>query len=122
MLTRVYIDNFRSFQKFEFKPDKKQVLLGTNGSGKTSLLEAIRRLKAFVNGESNLFTQSTRTRWVSSPAQGFEIEARRDDKRFEYRLAIGYADVTKEQTVPLEQLTVDGDTVFQLAEGKIRFF
>jgi ABC-type uncharacterized transport system fused permease/ATPase subunit len=62
MLTRVYIDNFRSFQNFEFKPEAKQLLLGTNGSGKTSLLEAIRRLKDFVDGNSNAFSQSTRTR------------------------------------------------------------
>jgi predicted ATPase len=122
MLTRVYIDNFRSFQNFEYKPAMKQLLLGANGSGKTSLLEAIRRLKSFVNGDSNVFTQSTRTRWVDSPAQVFELEARLDNKKFEYRLELRYAEVTKEQAVTLERLTVDGDTVFQLAEGKIRFF
>ena len=99
MLTRVYIDNFRSFQNFEFKPDKKQLLLGTNGSGKTSLLEAIRRLKDFVNGNPNVFSQSTRTRWANSSAQVFEIEARLDKKRFEYRLELSYAGATKELTV-----------------------
>jgi AAA15 family ATPase/GTPase len=122
MLTRVYIDNFRSFQNFEFRPEKKQLLLGTNGSGKTSLLEAIRRIKAFVDGDSNLFTQSTRTRWVDRPRQLFEIEARLDSKTFDYRVEFGYAEVTQQQTVVLERLTVDGDTVFELAEGKIRFF
>ena len=45
-----------------------------------------------------------------------------DDKRFEYRLELGYAEETKEQRVTLERLTVKGDTVFELAEGKIRFF
>ena len=122
MLTRVYIDNFRSFQNFEYKPAKKQLLLGANGSGKTSLLEAIRRLKSFVNGDANVFTQSTRTRWIDSPAQVFELEAELDNKRYEYRLQLGYAELTKEQTVAFERLTVDGDTVFQLADGKIRFF
>jgi predicted ATPase len=122
MLTRVYIDNFRSFQNFEYKPEKKQLLLGANGSGKSSLLEVLRRLKSFVMGDSNQFTQSTRTRWVDSPAQVFELEARLDSKRFEYRLELGYEVVTKEQRVTLERLTVNGDTVFELAEGKIRFF
>jgi AAA15 family ATPase/GTPase len=75
MLTRVYIDNFRSFQNFEYKPEKKQLLLGANGSGKSSLLEVLRRLKSFVKGDSNQFTQSTRTRWIDSPAQVFELEA-----------------------------------------------
>ena len=122
MLTRVYVDNFRSFQNFEYKPEKKQLLLGANGSGKTSLLEVLRRLKSFVTGSSSEFTQSTRTRWADSPIQVFELEAMLDGKRFEYRLEIGYETVTKEQSVRLERLTVNGDTVFELAEGKIRFF
>jgi AAA15 family ATPase/GTPase len=67
MLTRVYIDNFRSFQNFEYFPERKQLLLGANGSGKSSLLEVLRHLKGFVKGDSNRFTQSTRTRWLSSP-------------------------------------------------------
>ena len=56
MLTRVYIDNFRNFQNFEYNPQKKQLLLGANGSGKSSLLEVLRRLKSFVKGDSNQFT------------------------------------------------------------------
>lgn len=122
MLARVYIDNFRSFQNFEYKPENKQLLLGANGSGKSSLLEVLRRLKSFVKGDSNGFTQSTRTRWVDSGSQVFELEARLDGKRFEYRLELGYAAATKDQSVTLERLTVNGDTVFELAEGKIRFF
>jgi len=122
MLTRVYIDNFRSLQNFEFIPEKRQLLLGVNGSGKSSLLEAIRRLKSFVNGDSNVFTQSTRTRWVESSTQIFELEARLDGKRFDYRLELGYEEVSQELRVILERLTVNGDRVFELAEGQIRFF
>ena len=59
MLTRIYIDNFRSFVNFEYRPETKQLLLGPNGSGKSTLLEAIRYLKLFVKGDSNKFTQST---------------------------------------------------------------
>jgi predicted ATPase len=122
MLTRVYIDNFRSFQNFEYIPEKKQLLLGVNGSGKSSLLEAIRRLKSFVNGDSNVFTQSTRTRWVDSSMQIFELGAILDGKRFEYRLELGYDEVGRELRVVIERLTVNGDKVFELAEGQIRFF
>lgn len=122
MLVRVYIDNFRSFQNFEYRPKEKQLLLGTNGSGKTSLLEAVRYLKSFVKGSSNLFSQSSRTRWSDSPTQLFELEAKLDGKRFEYRLELAYGEVTREQAVKLERLTVKGNVVFELAEGKIRFF
>ena len=61
MLTRIYIDNFRSFVNFGSRPEQKQLLLGPNGSGKSSLLEAIRYVKWFIEGDENPFTQSTRT-------------------------------------------------------------
>lgn len=122
MLTRVYIDNFRSFLNFEYVPERKQLLLGVNGSGKSSLLDAIRFLKSFVQGGSNQFTQSTRTRWLDRAAQIFELEAQLEGKKFEYRIEIGFAGSTKEQAVNLERLKVAGVIVFELAEGKIRFF
>jgi predicted ATPase len=122
MLTRIYIDNFRSFLNFEYRPQTKQLLLGPNGSGKSSLLEAIRYLKLFVKGDSNKFTQSTRTRWQDRPLHVIEIEANLDGKPFEYRLEIGFAAVTRENSVNLERLKVSGVTVFELADGQIRFF
>lgn len=122
MLTRIYIDNFRSFLNFEYRPKRKQLLLGPNGSGKSSLLGAIRLLKQFVKGDSNPFTQVTRTRWQDRPLQVIEIEANLDGDVFEYRVEIRFADVTKEQSVTLERLKVSGETVFELADGQIRFF
>jgi len=122
MLTRIYIDNFRSFVNFEYRPQTKQLLLGPNGSGKSSLLEAIRYLKRFVKGDSNKFTQSTRTRWQDRALQVIEVEASLDGKPFEYRVEIGFAAVTREQSVNLERLKVSGATVFELADGQIRFF
>src|SRR5208282_4615028 len=106
MLTRIYIDNFRSFVNFEYRAAAKQLLLGPNGSGKSSLLDAIRFLKSFIQGESNRFTQSTRTRWLDRPLQVFELEALIDKKRFEYRLEIGYGAETNEQFVRMERLRV----------------
>jgi len=122
MLTRIYIDNFRSFLNFEYRPETKQLLLGPNGSGKSSLLEAIRYLKQFVKGDSNRFTQSTRTRWQERSLQVIEIEAALDGKSFEYRVEIEFAAVSEEQSVNLERLKVSGATVFELADGQIRFF
>lgn len=122
MLTRVYIDNFRSFLNFEYFPERKQLLLGANGSGKSSLLDAIRFLKSFVHGDPNRFTQSTRTRWLDRSVQVVELEAQLDARKFEYRVEIGFAGATKEQVVNLERLKVGGAIVFELSEGKIRFF
>jgi AAA15 family ATPase/GTPase len=116
MLTRVHIDNFRSFVNFDYRPERKQLLLGSNGSGKSSLLDAIRYVKRFIGGDENPFTQSTRTRWQDKPLQVVEIEALLDRQKYEYRMEVGF------KSVNLERLTVSGASVFELADGQINFF
>src|SRR5208337_4573221 len=122
MLTRIYIDNFRCFVNFEYKPERKQLLLGPNGSGKSLLFSAIHYLKQFVKGDENPFTQSTRTRWQDRPLQVLEIEALLERQKYEYRVEIRFASETKQLSVNVERLRVSGSTVFELANGEIRFF
>ncbi|HUY14033.1 MAG TPA: AAA family ATPase [Terriglobia bacterium] len=122
MLTRIYIDNFRCFVNFEYKPEKKQLLLGANGSGKSSLLDAMSYLKRFVKGDENPFTQSTRTRWQDRPLQVFEIESLLKRQKYEYRVEIRFASETRQMSVSQERLKVSGKTVFELAKGEIHFF
>ncbi|HWF48505.1 MAG TPA: AAA family ATPase [Bryobacteraceae bacterium] len=122
MLTRIFIDNFRCFANFEYRPERKQLLLGGNGSGKSSLLNAIRDLKQFVKGDTNPFTQSSRTRWQDLPLQIFEIDALLDRQKYEYRVEIRFAPETRRMSVSFEHLKVSGATVFELAKGEIRFF
>jgi len=122
MLTRIYIDNFRCFVNFEYRPERKQLLLGANGSGKSSLLDAIRRLKWFLRGEENPFTQSTRTRWRDEPLQVIEVEASLSGDRFEYRAEIRFETETKQPSVHVERLAVSGKRVFELSSGAVNFF
>jgi len=122
MLTRVYIDNFRSFVNFEYRPEQKQLLLGGNGSGKSSLLDAIRYVKQFISGDVNPFTQSTRTRWQDVPLQIIEIDALLNNRKYEYRIEIKFAPETRQLSVHLESLKVDGAPAFELANGEVHFF
>ncbi|HEX4231115.1 MAG TPA: hypothetical protein VHZ07_20730 [Bryobacteraceae bacterium] len=66
MLTRIFIDNFLCFANFEYRPGRKQLLLGGNGGGKSSLLNAIRDLKQFGKGDKNF-------RATVSPLCGAEL-------------------------------------------------
>ncbi len=122
MLTRLYIDNFRCFVNFEYRPEKKQLLLGSNGSGKSSSLEAIRCVKSFIAGEESPFTQSTRTRWQDRPLQVIEVGALLDRKEYLYRVEIRFDSETRQPSVNLESLKVSGTTSFERANGELRFF
>ena len=121
MLTRIYIDNFRSFVNFEYRPERKQLLLGPNGSGKSSLLDAIRYIKRFVEGDENPFTQSTRTRWQDKPLEVIEVDALLDRQEYKYRVEIRYESETRESSVQLESLKVSGVPKFELGTDSSAF-
>ena len=91
MLTRIYIDNFRCFVNFEHKPARKQLILGRNGSGKSSYLDALLFVRQFVTkGDvfEDFFILSQRTRWLKQQHQTCELAAERDGGRYLYHLVI----------------------------------
>ncbi len=122
MLKRLYIDNFRCFVNFEYRPERKQLLLGANGSGKSSVLDAIRLLKSFLLGVENPFLADTRTRWLDLPKQILELEAILDGKSYVYRVESHFVPDSSVADVRLERLTVSGEPVFEQVDGTIRFF
>lgn len=122
MLSRIYIDNFRCFVNFEYRPGKKQLLIGANGSGKSSLVDAILSVKSFLAGEENPFTPLTRTRWQNKPLEVIEIDAFLDRREYLYRLEIHFESETRQVSVHSESLKVSGVSSFELADGKLRFF
>jgi AAA15 family ATPase/GTPase len=65
MLTRLYIDNFRCFVGFEYRPGRTNLILGRNGSGKSSMLDALLAMRQFVTvgrTAEDLFPLNQRTR------------------------------------------------------------
>lgn len=126
MLKRIYIDNFRCFVNFEYKPEQKQLLLGANGSGKSSLLDAIRAVQGFVReGLASEFSrvafQNGKTRWLNAPKGIFEIEALLEGKQYIYRLEIN-ADGHLIDRVLGESLKVDGKSVLENSEGQVTLY
>ena len=122
MLKRLYIDNFRCFVNFEYKPERRQLLLGANGSGKSSVLDTVLFLKRFIKDRENNFTQKTRTRWKPRPLQVVELEAALGDQDYHYRLEIRYSRDEQLPSVNVERLTVSGLPAFEMVDGLIRFF
>jgi predicted ATPase len=91
MLSRLYIDNFRCFVNFEYRPARRQLIIGANGSGKSSLIEALLFLHQFaVQGENvyDLPLLDQRTRWLRQREQVFELQASLDGGSYVYRLEI----------------------------------
>ena len=68
MIKRVYADNFRCLVNFELRLDRLNLLLGENGTGKTTVFEVVYRIQQFLAGSAKvtaLFPSTEQTRWQS---------------------------------------------------------
>jgi predicted ATPase len=121
MLTRLYIDNFRCFEKFEWRPGRKQLILGRNGTGKTSLMDALHYIARVASrGErvDEWFKLSERTRWLDQREQVFEIEAQLKAANYFYRLVIEPGGEPARPRVQWETLRLNDDPIFNICNAE----
>ena len=122
MLTRLYIDNFRCFEKFEWKPGRKQLIIGRNGTGKTSLMDAIRvprQLAARGGRAGTWFKAEDGTLWRQRTDGTFELEARIGADCFCYRLVIGPWGDPPGMGVQVETLDLNGTRILTFEDGEL---
>lgn len=50
MISKIYADNFRGLINFELRLGEKNLLLGPNGSGKTTVFDLLWRIQRLVVG------------------------------------------------------------------------
>ena len=99
MLTRLYVNNYRCLVAFEMKFDSLEVLCGTNGTGKSSVFDAIKFIcdlatgRCFLGGQSGDISNRTVTKlefcaWLNSTVQEFELELKVDNYTLRYKIQI----------------------------------
>jgi ABC-type transport system involved in cytochrome c biogenesis ATPase subunit len=125
MLTKIYIDNFRSLVNFEFEPGPVCLILGANGSGKSTLLEALWRLReVLVGGHSvyMVFQKTSLTRWESRTVQTFEATVDGNGGRYVYRLEIEQHTGFRSAEIAIEALYFDGNPLFLFKNGEVTLY
>jgi len=125
MLTRLYVDNFRSFDSFEYRLDRLQIIFGANGSGKSSFADALLLIRqiAIVGApldDYNLLIQ--RTRWLSRAALTFELEAELDGLTYIYKFVVQPAGDPPQASIALETLHLAGEPLFRFESGDVHLF
>jgi len=123
MLTRLYCDNYKCLVNFEFRPQPLQLLMGRNGSGKSSVFEVLELLGDFAaRGEpcEDRLVGRTRTRWQQVEQQRFELEVKGDEGTYLYELVIDeWGQPIAYPRVLKESVTLDGKPLFLFENGTV---
>ena len=119
MLNRIYIDNFRSLVNFEISFDSINLFLGANGSGKSTVFDAINRVKDLISGvfkAESLFYTFDCCRWQISKVHSFEIEIDGNGGKYKYELSINYNEQQK-AFIAHEQLLFNNQPLLKFELG-----
>jgi predicted ATPase len=125
MLKRIYIDNYKSLVNFELSLAPLNLFLGPNGAGKSTVFEVLRKLQAFIGGDSKLaelFETTTLTRWQTLHIQRFELEIEGNQGLYKYELAVEHDRKEQKVIVKYERLWFNNTPVFQFEQGEMHLF
>lgn len=114
MITRFYVDNYKCLTNFEYKPKPFELVLGVNGTGKTTVFEALDRVRRFVVDKEDarqLFNSNFRTAWDRRYTQVFEVDVEAEGRTFQYRLEINL--LSQASLVEKEVLRVNGQVFYE---------
>ena len=124
MLHRLYVNNFRCLENFELTPKgiSSALLIGKNGSGKSTIATALEVLQSIgrgINKVDQLVQKQDFSQGRSHLPMRFEIEVFLQNNLYQYSLAFELPENGKAMRVFEEDLLVNGTAIYSRKEAKI---
>lgn len=122
MITRIFIDNYRCFTNFEFEPQRLNLLLGPNRSGKSSFFDLMTGLGDLVVRGANVaevFPPSSRTRWDQRTKQRVELTVEESGRHYHYVLVVQHDPDLERSVILSEKVTLADKTLFAFEDGNL---
>lgn len=124
MITKVCIDNFRCFQKFELELSPLCLLLGDNGSGKTSFFDVLSGIQSLVGGRrvGDCFSRTDWSKLGSRREQDFAVDLVLDEGAFRYELRVWSKPGDRKERVAYERLLLNSRVIYEIEDGRVQLY
>ena len=128
MFKRLHVDNYKCLVNFDLAFQDLTLLLGPNGTGKTSILDIIYALRELLSGtariaDPGIFPSHTLTAWQTRELQIFEVEAALPGDTLVYRLQIEHDTKSHQSHISNESLfDADGRPLFEFKGGDVHLY
>ena len=126
MIGRIYADNFRCLTNFELELDQTNIFLGPNGSGKTSVFDALRKIQNLtVRGariEDEFPQRDLSCLRSDNQVLQFELEIVVDQDSYEYMLQMKHNLDRNRLWIDQEILSHDKKPLFVHEKGIARLY
>lgn len=118
MINRLYIDNYKCFVNFEWQPGMLQLILGENGTGKTTVFDILETLREIIVsglpvGADKAFPTNTLTAWDTRREQRFELAITGNGGQYDYHLTVEHDVDKRKNRIKTERLTFDQFTLYE---------
>jgi predicted ATPase len=125
MIERLYVHNFRCFENFtlDFASHPSVLLIGKNGSGKSTVLQCLALLQSICRGSNrarNLIFGSDFTQGRMDHPMRFEVDLTLSGKPFKYAISFEWPANFREARILDENLSIDGSSVFARHHAQIQ--
>ena len=121
MINYLKVDNYSCFVNFRIDFSSINVILGGNGTGKSTLFELLAGLRCFIQGKetvADVFPFSSLTRWQTVPVQTFELSLSYKSFEYVYKLEIEFNIDERKNKIKKEIVLCNGKPIFKAEDGK----
>ncbi|HVJ90998.1 MAG TPA: AAA family ATPase [Labilithrix sp.] len=124
-ISRLYIHNYRCFVNFELRPEGRSLLLGYNGTGKSSVFDVLAAMQDMVvwnKDATEVFPRDTLSAIASADEQRFELDVESEWGVFRYALHLAHDERRNATAIKSEQVTLDGKPLYAFADGDVQLY
>ena len=121
MINYLKADNYCSLVNFKIDFSSINLLLGGNGTGKSTIFVLLANLRFFIQGKADVsetFSFDSLTRWQLVPVQTFELSLSYKDYEYTYQLEVEFNRDEKKNRVKKEVVLCQGNPIFRAENGK----